>query len=134
MLDKSEHPTYTGINNRKGKKMTKFSDVKVGDRVRLTGNGEVHEFEVQDIESNVLKSEHNAFYYDDDWDAEILQKPLPTGEYAVIGSRKNLDLFKGFYFEASEWRDHDGMAYPEEEVREHMRNFGLEVLFEGVQK
>ena len=114
--------------------MATFADVMVGDRVRLTGNGEVHEFEVQDIESNVLKSEHNAFYYDDDWDTEILPKPLPTGEYAVIGSRKNPDLFNGFYFEASEWHDHDGMAYTEEEVREHVRDFGLEVLFEGVQK
>ena len=114
--------------------MTKFSDVKVGDRVRLTGNGEVHEFEVQDIKPNVLTSEHNAFYYNDDWDTEILQKPLPTGEYAVIGSRKNPDLFSGFYFEASDWLDRDGMAYTEEEVREHMRERGLEVLFEGVQK
>ena len=116
--------------------MTTFADVKTGDRVRLTGNGEVHECVVQASQHRPILTDSGYRYYNDpdSWEVEIIQKPLPTGEYAVIGSRKNPDLFSGFYFEASDWLDRDGMAYTEEEVREHMRERGLEVLFEGVQK
>lgn len=116
--------------------MTTFADIKVGDRVRLTGNGEVHEFVVQESQHRPILTDSGYRYYNDpdSWEVEIIQKPLPTGEYAVIGSGKNPDLIKGFYFEALEWRNCDGMTYTEEEVRELMRKNGLEVLFEGVQK
>ena len=89
---------------------TTFADVKVGDRVRLTGNGEVHEFtagEATDSWIKITESGH-MYYWDNDWQVEILPKPLPTGEYAVIGSRKDPENVHGFYFEGGKWRNHDG--------------------------
>lgn len=114
--------------------MIKFEDVKVGDRVRLTGNGEVHEFVVQASQHRPSLTDSGYRYYNDpdSWEVEIVPEPLPTGEYAVIGSRKDPDLFEGIYFESSEWSDRNGMTYSEDKVRDAMRELGLEVLFEGV--
>lgn len=64
---------------------TKFEDVQVGDRVRLTAaNGDVAEFTVVDGTGNVLHSAVNG-HCKGDWEkAEILtraQKPLDPGLY-----------------------------------------------------
>ena len=115
---------------------TTFADVKAGDRVRLTGHGEVHEFVVQESQHRPILTDSGYRYYNDpdSWEVEILEKPLPTGEYAVIGSRDGSRRLLGLYFESGEWRDHYGDRCTEHEVRKLMRTYSLEVLFEGVQK
>ena len=57
-----------------------WDDIKVGDRVRLTGHGEVHEFTVQKPRGGDggIASAENYFYRHHRWTVEILQPPLPT--------------------------------------------------------
>ena len=117
--------------------MTTFADVKVGAWVRLTGNGEVHEFVVQASQHRPSLTDSGYRYYNepDSWEVEILQKPLPTGEYAVIGSRKSPTVYVGFYYEGGCWKDHEGDPFDADEIQEKMKeNPHLEVLFDGIQK
>lgn len=81
---------------------TDFSTVKVGDRVRLTGNDEVHEFVVDRVRSNasglyLLDARLQAFASDEGWTLEILEraKPvLPTepGYYSAHDKLANSDF------------------------------------------
>lgn len=56
---------------------TDFTAVKIGDRVRLTGNDEVHEFVVSMGNSRWLDSEKNRFESKDYATVEILERAKP---------------------------------------------------------
>ena len=66
-----------------------FENVNVGDRVRLTGNGEVHEVTVIAIhdEDTYLESEHNGFNgfnATHGWTAETLTPNEPTANGTLV--------------------------------------------------
>lgn len=66
---------------------TDFSTVSVGDRVRLTGNDEIHEFVVSDVNQHTIGSQHAMFAIDEGWTVEILEHaepelPKESGFYA----------------------------------------------------
>lgn len=61
-----------------------FEGVNVGDRVRLTGHGEVHEFTVVRTGGEYIESEHNTFLSNEDWTVDILAPTEPTANGTLV--------------------------------------------------
>ena len=61
-----------------------FENVNVGDRVRLTGHGEVHEFTVVRTGGEYIESEHNTFLDNEDWTVDILTLNEPTTNGTLV--------------------------------------------------
>lgn len=124
--------------------MTDFSDVNVGDRVRLTHeNGDLAEFTITRTNkvSGTIESQSNAYaLVSSFWTVEILERAaekLPTGQYAVVGHKDDPD-WNPYIRINGEWFEVDATLnintkFPEEEIREMIRNHGFEVLYEGIQ-
>lgn len=124
--------------------MTSFKDVKAGDRVRLTrDNGDDLTFTVQSTEFNndcIVGAAHNRFIREEGWNVEILQKPLPTGEYAVIGHPGPNDMEWAPYIrQGGDWWEAElpesqAFEVTEDQIRVMMRDHGFKVLYEGIQQ
>lgn len=62
-----------------------FKNVNVGDRVRLTGHGEVHEFTVTRTGGGYISSTHNRFEDDlEGWTVDILAPTEPTTNGTLV--------------------------------------------------
>ena len=61
-----------------------FENVNVGDRVRLTGHGEVHEFTVVNAEHEYIESKCNGFNATHGWAVEILTPEEPTANGTLV--------------------------------------------------
>lgn len=59
-------------------------NVNVGDRVRLTGNGEVHEFTVIGTSQHVLTGKNNTFLDNEGWTVDILAPTEPTANGTLV--------------------------------------------------
>ena len=71
-----------------------FESVNVGDRVRLTGHGEVHEFTVIGASQHLLTSKHNVYDATRGWTVDILAPTEPTANGTLVT-----------LFDASVWRE-----------------------------
>lgn len=62
-----------------------FENVNVGDRVRLTGHGEIHEFTVTRTGGGYISSTHNRFEDDlEGWTVDILAPTEPTANGTIV--------------------------------------------------
>ena len=62
-----------------------FENVNVGDRVRLTGHGEVHEFTVIGTSQPVaVTGKHNTFLDNEGWTVDILAPTEPTANGTIV--------------------------------------------------
>lgn len=107
--------------------------VRVGDRVRLTGNGEVHEFVVQESQHRPSLTDSGYRYYNDpdSWEVEIIQQPLPTRELMLVGDPTG-ERAAHYLFQDGVWRDKSGTDVPESVVRLMLLSHGFQVLYEGL--
>ena len=64
--------------------MNPFENVNVGDRVRLTGHGEVHEVTVQASSGQYLDSKYNVFGASRGWTVEILTPNEPADNGTLV--------------------------------------------------
>ena len=61
-----------------------FENVNVGDRVRLTGHGEVHEFTVVRASVTCITGKYNDFLSKEDWTVDILTPEEPTANGTIV--------------------------------------------------
>lgn len=61
-----------------------FENVNVGDRVRLTGHGEVHEFTAVYTGDGYTGSEYNTFLSNEGWAVDILTPTEPTANGTIV--------------------------------------------------
>lgn len=61
-----------------------FENVNVGDRVRLTGNGEVHEVTVKHQGPDYVSSAYNTFLSNEGWTVDILAPNEPTANGTIV--------------------------------------------------
>ena len=61
-----------------------FENVNVGDRVRLTGHGEVHEVTVIGASQHLLTSKHNVYNATHGWTVDILAPTEPTANGTLV--------------------------------------------------
>ena len=61
-----------------------FESVNVGDRVRLTGNGEVHEVTVKHQGNHYVSSACNTFLDNEGWTVDILAPKEPTANGTIV--------------------------------------------------
>ena len=61
-----------------------FEGVNVGDRVRLTGHGEVHEFTVDKTGGEYIESRHNTFLDNEGWTVDILAPTEPNANGTIV--------------------------------------------------
>lgn len=121
--------------------MTSFKDVKAGDRVRLTrDNGDDLTFTVKFLNENVIRAEAFNVNPGEGWSVEILQKPLPTRQYAVIGHPGRNDLgYVPYIRQGEQWwmvDPQDSLFLPasDDEIREMISEYGFKVLYEGIEQ
>lgn len=125
--------------------MSDFKDINVDDYIRakrgtVEVTGRVRDKGIRDnwvdLDSGVKDFPLTLFIGEGrvEWSAEIIPIPLPTKEYALIGNPSDMDwnpyiLREGEWFEVRPARLK--LVKPEE-VQVYMREYGFEVLFEGV--
>ena len=61
-----------------------FENVNVGDRVRLTGHGEVHEFTVDNTGGEYIESKCNVYNATHGWTVDILTPTEPTANGTLV--------------------------------------------------
>ena len=61
-----------------------FENVNVGDRVRLTGNGEVHEFTVERRGPDYFSTRYSTFMDSEGWTVDILTPEEPTTNGTIV--------------------------------------------------
>ena len=61
-----------------------FENVNVGDRVRLTGNGEVHEVTVERRGPGYFSTRYNTFLDSEGWTVDILTPNEPTANGTLV--------------------------------------------------
>ena len=61
-----------------------FENVNVGDRVRLTEHGEVHEFKVLGTSQHLLTGKHNVYNATHGWTVDILTPTEPTANGTIV--------------------------------------------------
>lgn len=61
-----------------------FENVNVGDRVRLTGHGEVHEFTVDNTGVGYIESKCNVYNATHGWTVDILAPTEPTANGTIV--------------------------------------------------
>lgn len=79
----------------KEKKMIKFEDVRVGDRVKLVNeNGDTAEVGVVEVGGHLINAGSVTFYDFDDWSvAEILPKPMPNKPGTILRGKYSKDTY-----------------------------------------
>ena len=61
-----------------------FESVNVGDRVRLTGHGEVHEFTVVYTGDGYIRSKYDTYLSTEGWAVDILTPEEPTANGTIV--------------------------------------------------
>ena len=61
-----------------------FENVNVGDRVRLTGHGEVHEVTVYTTGDEYIGSKYNTYLRAEGWTVDILAPNEPTTNGTIV--------------------------------------------------
>ena len=61
-----------------------FENVNVGDRVRLTGYGEVHEFTVDKTGGEYIGSKYNTYLSTEGWTVDILAPTEPNANGTIV--------------------------------------------------
>ena len=61
-----------------------FENVNVGDRVRLTGHGEVHEVTVERRGPDYFSTRYNTFLDSEGWAVDILAPTEPTANGTIV--------------------------------------------------
>lgn len=111
-----------------------FSNVKVGDRIKLTReNGDESTITVNNLIRELAEDVKSTAYYGDEWDTlEILEKPLPTNENAMIGHPTDRSWVP-YILQSGTWmQPGHGNTPGEDHIRSMIREEGFEVLYEGI--
>lgn len=114
-----------------------FSEVQVGDRVRLTReNGDESTFTVGRTSlapaPYYITDNAGTDYFDSDWDSlEILEKPLPTKTGTMIHNGSVNSTY--FVLDSSgRWRNDAGQEIDAESITHYLAD-GWKVVFEGLE-